>query len=260
MLDDFAKRIKEIRTSMNMTMGEFGDLGDVSATTQGAYEKENEEDRRYPDVKYLLNLKSKGIDIHYLLTGEKSPEDVVSAKAMEIVNAYENADDDHKAIFEAIAKASSHKPKSRVDKKKDDQDPPSGGSKSISGISAGGSVGDVMLDSTKSTTNNYVTTDFKKDYKLNFTWEETNEKISKHERQIKALANIIILFCLMSFLGEMLSYDFAPKDMAGQITEFFLVVLLPVTIAYGIYREASKKITQYFNEKRKRTKREIYLS
>lgn len=141
MLDEFAKRLKEIRLSKNMTMGDFGDLGDVSATSQSAYEKENEEERRYPDVKYLFNLKNHGIDIHYLLTGEKSPDNVISTKSMVIINAYENADEDHKAIFEATAKACAVKPKGRVDKKNDDQDSPKSGSKQkIGDINAGSGI------------------------------------------------------------------------------------------------------------------------
>lgn len=242
---------------MNLTKKEFGELGGVTDVSQGRYEEEDPKKRRMPDIGYLFNLQKHGIDIGYLLTG-KTVETDINAEESLLLETYRRSNKQSKKLILDLCSTLSGLP-NQSGEDDDDQDPSSGGSKSISGISAGGSVGDVMLDSTKSTTNNYVTTDFKKDYKLNFTWEETNEKISKHERQIKALANIIILFCLMSFLGEMLSYDFAPKDMAGQITEFFLVVLLPVAVAYGIYREASKKITQYFNEKRKRTKREIYL-
>lgn len=261
MLDDFAKRLKELRSSKKMTMGEFGDLGDVSATTQGTYEREDPDDRRYPDVRYLYNLKNHGIDIHYLLTGEKSPEDVISAKAMEIIRAYESADDNHKAIFEATAKACAVKPKGRVDKKKDDQDPPKSGSKQkIGDITTGdGSIGDIMNDSIKKTTHNYNITDNRTKLELDLNWEDASEKIDSQEDIVRRGSILIILAGLILFMGEMLSHTTNPTNELEQLSELFYLFGIPMSMAFFLYREISKKITFYFKNKRKRVKRDIYL-
>lgn len=215
MLGDFAKRLKEIRTSMNLTMSEFSDLGDVGATTQGAYEKESDDERRYPDVRYLLNLKSHGVDIHYLLTGEKSPDNVISPQTLEIINAYENADEDHKAIFEATAKACAVKPKGRVDKKKDDQDPPKSSAKQkIGNINAsGGTVGDIMNDSVKNTIhNNFSTND--------------NPRKTLIKRMGDFIALIITVLSAVYFIDLSSLHSMNPTE---------LTLTIPIIFAVGLF-------------------------
>lgn len=269
MLNDFAKRLKEIRISMNMTMSEFSDLGDVGATTQGTYERENEEERRYPDVKYLLNLKSHGIDIHYLLTGEKSPENTISAEAMEIINAYENADDNHKSIFEATAKACAVKPKGRVDKKKDDP-PKSGSSKNISDISAGGNIGDIIQgdNNIKSTTHNYeflskeeikeIEEDIRQaDVKRTFKLEDIFKQYAWWENLLTLIA---ITGCLFGTAYLMKEIGQIPAATPGEeIVSLIFSTLFPLFLGFLFYKEIKSKITNFFNNLREKARRRILL-
>ncbi|UNM96746.1 helix-turn-helix domain-containing protein [Ignatzschineria rhizosphaerae] len=271
MLDDFAKRLKELRSSKNMTMGEFGDLGDVSATTQGTYEREDPDDRRYPDVRYLYNLKNHGIDIHYLLTGEKSPEDVISAEAMEIIRAYESADDNHKAIFEATAKACAVKPKGRVDKKKDD-DQPKGGSRHKSGdiIADGGSIGDIIQgdNNIKSTIHNYQppTVDDLKELKEyeRVTNKKRNDKIKKTHQRYKQIEMIIkqIIFLLSACLAAFLAKEIVSVPANTEIEQFaslFFMITIPSIVGILTYKEISNIVTKGFDDIRETTKNRILL-
>lgn len=271
MLGDFAKRLKEIRTSMNLTMSEFSDLGDVGATTQGAYEKESDDERRYPDVRYLLNLKSHGVDIHYLLTGEKSPDNVISPQTLEIINAYENADEDHKAIFEATAKACAVKPKGRVDKKKDDEDPPKGGSKrNVSGISAGGSIGDIIQgdNNIKSTTHNYEFLSPEEieeinekqrqaDIKRNFKLEDIFKGYSVCENVLSQIVLIASLFGVLYLMREIATVPaLTPEE---QIISLIFSTLIPITFGFVFYKEIRKKIKYFFDDRREKARRRILL-
>ena len=65
----FFERLREIRKGMNLTQADFGALAGVTVTAQLNYEKGT----RNPDTAYLERLAAHGVDVVYLLTGERIP-------------------------------------------------------------------------------------------------------------------------------------------------------------------------------------------
>ena len=66
---NFFERLREIRKGMNLTQADFGALAGVTVTAQLNYEKGT----RNPDTAYLAALAGHGVDVGYLLTGERIP-------------------------------------------------------------------------------------------------------------------------------------------------------------------------------------------
>ena len=66
---NFFERLREIRKGMNLTQADFGALAGVTVTAQLYYEKGT----RNPDTAYLERLAAHGVDVVYLLTGERIP-------------------------------------------------------------------------------------------------------------------------------------------------------------------------------------------
>ncbi|WP_071058768.1 helix-turn-helix domain-containing protein [Pelistega sp. MC2] len=67
-MSTIASRLKEIRKSLGQNQDEFCESVGVSRKTQSDYEN----GRGAPDSAYLLSLYQKGIDIGYILTGQRS--------------------------------------------------------------------------------------------------------------------------------------------------------------------------------------------
>ena len=66
---NFFERLREIRKGMNLTQADFGALAGGTVTAQLNYEKGT----RNPDTAYLERLAAHGVDVVYLLTGERIP-------------------------------------------------------------------------------------------------------------------------------------------------------------------------------------------
>tara|TARA_R110001583_G_scaffold195501_2_gene374407 strand:- start:12096 stop:12530 length:435 start_codon:yes stop_codon:yes gene_type:complete len=62
------ERIKEERTRLNLSVGEFASVAGVSDRSQRNYES----GERLPDAEYLARAKEIDVDVEYLLTGERS--------------------------------------------------------------------------------------------------------------------------------------------------------------------------------------------
>src|SRR5699024_8975841 len=209
-----------------------------------------------PSINYLLQLKENEVDIYYLLTGEKVKSDLNVDESL-ILETFRNSNEQSQKLILDLCRTLSGLPEQP--KKKDDQDPPKGGSKQKIGdiTTDGGSIGDIMNDSVKSTT--YNITDNRTKYELDLNWEEASEKIDGQENMVKRGAVLIILACLILFMGEMLSHTTNPTNELEQLNEALYLLGIPMAMAFFLYREASKKITLYFKNKRKRVKRDIYL-
>lgn len=63
----FGKRLREERERLGLNQEAFGAIGGVKKLAQLKYEK----GERAPDALYLAAIKNKGVDIVYLLTGER---------------------------------------------------------------------------------------------------------------------------------------------------------------------------------------------
>lgn len=64
----FGKRLQSERKRLGLTQPAFAELGGIKRVSQHLYEQ----DVRVPDVRYLLNLISHGVDTGFLLTGQRS--------------------------------------------------------------------------------------------------------------------------------------------------------------------------------------------
>lgn len=67
-MDAFSERLRQLRLDAGLSQEAFGRLGGVQKQTQIKYEK----GERSPDAQYLTGLHSAGVDVGYLLTGERS--------------------------------------------------------------------------------------------------------------------------------------------------------------------------------------------
>jgi len=66
-MSELITRLKEVRERMGLTQTAFGALGGVSKGSQIAYER----GRAQPAVTYLERLAESGVNVIYLLTGQK---------------------------------------------------------------------------------------------------------------------------------------------------------------------------------------------
>jgi len=62
-------RLREERDRLGLTQKEFGDIGGVEPNAQGKYES----GERTPKASYLANVARQGVDVLYVLTGERTP-------------------------------------------------------------------------------------------------------------------------------------------------------------------------------------------
>lgn len=63
------ERIKEERVRLGLNQGDFAVMAKVSKTTQFNYEKSE----RSPDAEYLAAVAARGLDVLYVVTGERKP-------------------------------------------------------------------------------------------------------------------------------------------------------------------------------------------
>jgi len=62
-------RLREERERLGLSQGVFGEIGGVKANAQGNYEK----GERNPDAGYLAAIAARGVDVLYVVTGERRP-------------------------------------------------------------------------------------------------------------------------------------------------------------------------------------------
>lgn len=67
-MDAFSERLRELRLETGLSQEAFGRLGGVQKQTQIKYEK----GERSPAALYLTGLHSAGIDVGYLITGDRA--------------------------------------------------------------------------------------------------------------------------------------------------------------------------------------------
>ncbi|WP_432239920.1 helix-turn-helix domain-containing protein [Herbaspirillum robiniae] len=77
----FGQRLKEERKRLGMTQPDFAQVGKVEKNTQLNYEQ----DKRSPTADYLLAIADAGVDIHYVMHGERATNSL-SAEETELVS------------------------------------------------------------------------------------------------------------------------------------------------------------------------------
>jgi transcriptional regulator with XRE-family HTH domain len=68
-MKDLGSRLKEERKRLGLSQQDFGSIGGVEANAQGKYES----GERIPRSDYMAALGKKGIDVMYVLSGQRTP-------------------------------------------------------------------------------------------------------------------------------------------------------------------------------------------
>ena len=86
---EFFVRLKEERERLGLSQEAFGSVGGVQKRAQINYES----GERKPDLGYLEGLSKIGVDVLYIITGQRSKpiEDTLSADRKVLLDAYDKA-------------------------------------------------------------------------------------------------------------------------------------------------------------------------
>ncbi|MEK2611109.1 helix-turn-helix transcriptional regulator [Pseudomonas shirazensis] len=97
------ERLREERERFGWNQEELGQLGGVNRNTQGKYEKGD----RSPDAAYLAALAEKGVDVLYVLTGERKPQAVgdISAEETQLVRRYRLMSAEARVTIDSVSEA-----------------------------------------------------------------------------------------------------------------------------------------------------------
>ncbi|WP_258371900.1 helix-turn-helix domain-containing protein [Pseudomonas fulva] len=95
------ERLREERERFGWNQEELGQRGGVNRNTQGKYEK----GERNPDSSYLTAVSSAGVDVLYVLTGQRAPVPVdgLSNDAYELVQLYQQISEADRSVLLRMA-------------------------------------------------------------------------------------------------------------------------------------------------------------
>lgn len=96
-------RLREERERLGLSQGAFGELGGVKANAQGNYEK----GVRSPDAAYLAAVAAIGLDVLYVVTGERTPQpaDCISVREAALLGFFRQLPEDEQANLVRTASA-----------------------------------------------------------------------------------------------------------------------------------------------------------
>lgn len=86
-MPNFETRLKEERKRLGLKGGQLAQLGGVSAVSQSCYEK----GKQLPGATYLAAIAAAGVDVQYILTGQRSSEPVLTPEEKEALAAWRRA-------------------------------------------------------------------------------------------------------------------------------------------------------------------------
>jgi transcriptional regulator with XRE-family HTH domain len=96
-------RLKEERARLKLSQTDLGAAGGVGKTTQINYEK----GVGSPDATYLAAVAEKGVDVLYVVTGERKPQlaDSINADSAEFLEVYWRVNDTDRQLLLRMASA-----------------------------------------------------------------------------------------------------------------------------------------------------------
>jgi transcriptional regulator with XRE-family HTH domain len=100
-MHDFSERLKEERKRLGLNQDSFAVLGGVQKLTQFNYEK----GIRKPDSDYLAAIAAAGVDVQYLLTGERSRNARLPEDEGELLEGYRLLNEAGRAAIQASLNA-----------------------------------------------------------------------------------------------------------------------------------------------------------
>ncbi|WP_418740668.1 helix-turn-helix domain-containing protein [Desulfovibrio sp.] len=86
-MPNFETRLKEERKRLGLKGGQLAQLGGVSAVSQSCYEK----GKQLPGAAYLAAIAAVGVDVQYVLTGQRSADPVLTPKERLLLAAWKAA-------------------------------------------------------------------------------------------------------------------------------------------------------------------------
>jgi transcriptional regulator with XRE-family HTH domain len=78
-MSGIGNRLREERDRLGLSQAAFGEIGGVKANAQGNYEK----GERFPDAGYLAAVAAVGVDVLYVVIGERKPQPASSITSEE---------------------------------------------------------------------------------------------------------------------------------------------------------------------------------
>lgn len=96
-------RLKEERIRLGFNQAEFGAVAGVTKTTQFNYEK----GARSPDSAYLAAIAATGVDVLYVLTGQRTPESegALNEREKAVLDNYRALPEEDKASVQRLTDA-----------------------------------------------------------------------------------------------------------------------------------------------------------
>lgn len=100
---NIGERLKEERVRLGFNQAEFAAFAGVAKTSQFNYEKGD----RSPDADYLAAVSAQGVDILYVVTGERKPQtvDSISSDALALLEVYKRVSEADRQILLRTASA-----------------------------------------------------------------------------------------------------------------------------------------------------------
>ncbi len=100
---NFGDRLREERIRLGLNQGELANVAEVSKTTQFNYEK----GERSPDAPYLAKVAAAGVDVLYVLTGQRvAPSSAdLSADESELLNHFRSMPESDRAAVRRLTTA-----------------------------------------------------------------------------------------------------------------------------------------------------------
>ncbi len=104
---NIGERLREERVRLGFNQADFAAIAGVAKTSQFNYEKGD----RSPDAVYLAAVAEQGVDILYVIIGQRMPvaEPTLSAEEVEMVEQVRALDDEDKGAVKRLLRAFSHK-------------------------------------------------------------------------------------------------------------------------------------------------------
>ncbi|KTC26543.1 hypothetical protein AO239_07365 [Pseudomonas sp. ICMP 19500] len=104
---NIGERLREERVRLGFNQAEFAAFAGVAKTSQFNYEKGD----RSPDADYLAAVAARGVDILYVVIGQRLPvaETTLSADEIEMVEHVRALDDDDKGAVKRLLRAFNQK-------------------------------------------------------------------------------------------------------------------------------------------------------
>ncbi|MGO3397319.1 MAG: helix-turn-helix domain-containing protein [Serratia proteamaculans] len=94
-------RLREERVRLGKTQQELAEIGEVHKNSQGNYEN----DSKHPDSKYLSLIGAAGVDVLYVVTGNRTPTPVITSEEQKLVENYRAMDKAARLNIQAVGDA-----------------------------------------------------------------------------------------------------------------------------------------------------------